>query len=60
MNLIEYVNRCVGGFSGGNKRKLFIVIVLVGNLFIIFLVSFNVLLKLFFEVYSLLLSRRVN
>lgn len=37
MNLTEYANRCAGGFSGGNKRKLSTAIALVGNPPIIFL-----------------------
>ncbi|KAJ7386394.1 ATP-binding cassette sub- A member 1 [Desmophyllum pertusum] len=37
MNLSEYANRCAGGFSGGNKRKLSTAIALVGNPPIIFL-----------------------
>ena len=39
MNLSEYQNRCAGGYSGGNKRKLSTAIALVGNPPIIFLVS---------------------
>ncbi|KAL9951119.1 hypothetical protein ACROYT_G043723 [Oculina patagonica] len=37
MNLTEYANKCAGGFSGGNKRKLSTAIALVGNPPIIFL-----------------------
>ena len=39
MNLSEYRNRCAGGYSGGNKRKLSTAIALVGNPPIVFLVS---------------------
>ena len=46
MNLTEYANRCAGGFSGGNKRKLSTAIALVGNPPIIFLVSLNVSLRM--------------
>ncbi|PFX16944.1 ATP-binding cassette sub-family A member 1 [Stylophora pistillata] len=37
MNLTEYANRCAGGYSGGNKRKLSTAIALVGNPPIVFL-----------------------
>lgn len=37
MNLSEYRNRCAGGYSGGNKRKLSTAIALVGNPPIVFL-----------------------
>lgn len=39
MNLTEYANRCAGGYSGGNKRKLSTAIALVGNPPIVFLVG---------------------
>lgn len=37
MNLTQYRDRCAGGYSGGNKRKLSTAIALVGNPPIIFL-----------------------
>lgn len=46
MNLSEYRNKCAGGYSGGNKRKLSTAIALVGNPPIVFLVSIVLSFKL--------------
>ena len=46
MNLTEYANRCAGGYSGGNKRKLSTAIALVGNPPIVFLVGHRCLFVL--------------